>query len=341
MTFGAQPVLSEDVTWLRLEHDSSVGAARRASTDLATRLGLAGPLVAEIGLAATEIAANVVKHAGHGTFGLSACRCGDSATVSFVAIDAGPGIEDVEAAMRDGHSTAGTLGIGLGAVARLATWLDVHSTPEVGTVVAAGFGTCEAAVPTARTAGLTRPMPGQDICGDGHAARVDGDVLSVALADGLGHGPMAASATSAALRGFLEAPFDSPAGLLMAAAHGARNTRGVAMAVAQLGPDTQLRYAAAGNITGQLLDGTQSRGLLTHPGIVGVNVRTAREISYDLPARCTIVLHSDGVSEKLHLDAATGVLRRRPQVIAATVLRDFGVRNDDASVLVLQRGTDG
>jgi hypothetical protein len=75
--------------------------------------------------------------------------------------------------------------------------------------------------------------------------------------------------------------------------------------------------------------------VMTHPGIVGVNARRLRETTYDLPASAVVVLHSDGVTDRMSLDGQPGLLRCSPVVIAAAVIRDFGVRNDDAGVVVL------
>ena len=65
-----------------------------------------------------------------------------------------------------------------------------------------------------------------------------------------------------------------------------------------------------------------------------------REAGYPFPARGTVVLHSDGVSDRLALPDP-GLPRRGPLVVAALCLRDYGVRADDASVLVLTRGDGG
>ena len=57
----------------------------------------------------------------------------------MVTIDAGPGFSDTDAALRDGHSTSGTLGIGLGAINRLADFCDLYSVPGHGTALVARF----------------------------------------------------------------------------------------------------------------------------------------------------------------------------------------------------------
>jgi anti-sigma regulatory factor (Ser/Thr protein kinase) len=330
---SSDPVSTEDVGWYLIEHDSAIGGVRRAAQGLATRLGFHPTRAAEIGLAITEAAGNQMKHAGGGTILLRACRSERGPGLSFVAIDAGPGIADVDAALVDGRSSAGTLGIGLGAIARLANSLDIHSAPGRGTVLSAEFGICDSPGPV-RTAGLTRPMSGQDVCGDAHAARVDGLAVTVVLADGLGHGPLAAAASGAVVRAVLDAPFGPPPALLLAADRAARGTRGAAVAIAQF-VDGEVRYAGIGNISGYLLGHGPRRGMISHAGIVGVNARPPRENRYPVEPGTVAVLHSDGVSDRAAIDPGAGLLRRSPIVVAAAVLREHGVRNDDACVVVV------
>jgi anti-sigma regulatory factor (Ser/Thr protein kinase) len=329
-------VTVDDVAWFRVEHTSVVGTIRRAAVDLAQKLGLEDVRASEIGIAATEVAGNQLKHAGGGTFLLRACRGLRGGGVGFVAADRGPGIPDVDAAMQDGHSTTGTLGIGLGAIARLATTCDVYSVPGAGTVVAATFGVCDLRTEVAAAAGLTRPMPGQDVCGDTYAIRVDGPAVTVVLADGLGHGALAATASRAAVRGVIDAEFGPPAALLAAAHEAAQGTRGAAVAVAQVTGDGEIRYAGTGNIAGHLLDDDKRRGMISHPGIVGVNARSPRENAYHLEPDTVVVLHTDGVTDRLTLDVNAGLLRRSSLVISSVVLRDNGTRNDDAGVVVIR-----
>jgi hypothetical protein len=65
--------------------------------------------------------------------------------------------------------------------------------------------------------------------------------------------------------------------------------------------------------------------MISYPGIVGVNARMFRETRYGLPDNGVVLLHSDGISNRLRLDDYAGLLAHSPVVIAATVLRDFGV----------------
>ncbi|MYS50392.1 phosphatase, partial [Streptomyces sp. SID6013] len=106
-------------------------------------------------LVATELATNLLKHAGGGQVLIDVVAppvlaAGREATwrVQIVTVDHGPGISDVSAALRDGFTTTGSLGAGLGTCARLADDFDLHSVPGRGTVVVARVG----AVPEVRAA---------------------------------------------------------------------------------------------------------------------------------------------------------------------------------------------
>lgn len=329
--------VTDDVAWIRVEHESAIGAVRRAAVDLAVQLGLGESRANEAGIVVTEIATNQMKHAGGGAILLRACRGTNSAGLEVVGVDNGPGMRSVSASMVDGHSTSGTLGIGLGAMARLATDWDVFSAPGRGTVVTLSFGLAGAVAPAVGrpgAAGLTRPMAGEEVCGDGYALRVDGDILTGMLADGLGHGPLAALATAAAVRAFRAAAFAPPVELLRVVHPALHGTRGAAVAIVQLVGD-QARYAGIGNVSGLVLDREQRRGMISHPGIVGSNARTFRETTYEFSPDAVVVMHSDGVTNRMVLADGPHLLRHPPLVVAATVLRDFGVRHDDASVLVV------
>ncbi|WP_124271342.1 SpoIIE family protein phosphatase [Streptomyces sp. ADI96-02] len=176
----------EDVAWFRDQPEGARGAAAA----LGRRIGLGERRTAELVLAVAELAGNVTKHAVDGSLLLRVLRNEAVAGVEVVAVDGGPGMADVRAALRDGMSTAGTLGIGLGAVQRLADTFDIHSQAGVGSVQLARFWphprprsvSGEPAV-----GGITRPIGGEQVCGDAWSARTD-----------TGHAPQPQDATPAA-----------------------------------------------------------------------------------------------------------------------------------------------
>jgi anti-sigma regulatory factor (Ser/Thr protein kinase) len=333
----------EDVAWLGLDEPSSVGAARRAAEELADRLGLPEGRVADVGLAVTEIATNVHRHGGGGAVLLRATRTVSVAAVEVVAIDSGVGITDMRAARQDGSSTAGGLGIGLGAIDRLADSLEISSSPGRGTVLVARFGPrgrgTGAAVepPDADAAGITRPLSGEQVCGDAHAVRTDGSKLLLMLCDGSGHGPLAAAASQAAVRSFLDDDhFPSPPEDAVRRIHAAlTGTRGGAVAVAELDHEKQtVRFVGVGNIAGAVLRDGGRRSMVSIGGVAGYRAPTIRTFTYPMLPGAVVVLTSDGVRTGWDASVLLGVEDHSPLLLAATLLRDAGVRHDDAAVLV-------
>ncbi|GAA4799794.1 anti-sigma regulatory factor [Streptomyces ziwulingensis] len=339
----------EDVAWFR-DGPSFSASARGAAATLARRLGFSSHRAGEVALAVTEAATNVNRHAVDGALLLRAVRTAAEAGVEFLTVDSGPGIPDVDAALADGTSSAGTLGIGLGAVSRLADHFDLHSVPGRGTVMTAQFwprATDVRGVPAkpdpAPASGLTRPISGETVCGDAWAVRSvpdngpDGHALMVMLCDGLGHGPLAERASRAAVRAFQDTRDLRPEGALEAVHRALRGTRGGAVAVARIEPAAgRLLYCGIGNVSGFLVGEDGRRALLSAPGIVGAHMRRLRTFEERLPEHGALVMHSDGLTERWDQATLPGLLRHSPLVVAGQLLREAAVRRDDASVVVVK-----
>ncbi len=330
---GHQVALTDDVAWLRVDTASATGAVRRRAAEIAQRVGFERDRVGEISIVATELATNLVKYAHDGVVVLRLLRSDEAVGLVVAAVDRGPGVRDVSAFFEDGESTSGTLGIGLGAVRRLAASVDMHSVPGHGTVISATFWEGPPAEESA--AGLARPLEGEDECGDAYAVRRTDTGLLLMVSDGLGHGPLAARASHEAVRVFREAREESPAALLRLIHARIASTRGAATAIGHLDVlQHRLTYAGIGNIAGRIVSGQTSRGLVSMPGIVGHNLRHVQDAVFDVEPDAWVVMHSDGLTDKWNLANYPGLLTRSPLIVAATLLRDAGVRRDDASVLV-------
>ncbi|MGD0605371.1 MAG: ATP-binding SpoIIE family protein phosphatase [Streptosporangiaceae bacterium] len=330
------PVLApspNDMRWLAVEDASAVGACRNAALVLADRLQFPAARAGQLGLAVTEAASNLHKHARGGSMLLRVSRDAERPGIEMVTIDSGPGLPDVGAAMRDGHSTAGTLGIGLGAIRRLADFSDLYSTPGHGTALVARFWPVPG--PSAvRCAGLVRPIGGEAECGDTFGAIRTDDTVTVVLADGLGHGPLAAAASAEAMAAVLTGPAGSPAALLERAHRRMSGTRGGAVAIVQVCGQVA-RFAGLGNVAAFILSSAGRKSMLSIPGIAGYQARTFRQFDYDLPPGAAVILHSDGISSRWDAAAVPGVQARDPLLIAAVLLAEAGIHRDDAGVVVL------
>lgn len=85
--------------------------------------------------AASELARNVLRYGGGGEMHLSVLNDGMRRGLCLSFIDKGPGIPDVEQAMRDGFTTGGGLGLGLGGAKRLVDDFSLQTQPGAGTTV--------------------------------------------------------------------------------------------------------------------------------------------------------------------------------------------------------------
>ncbi|HMH89903.1 MAG TPA: anti-sigma regulatory factor [Streptosporangiaceae bacterium] len=324
----------QDMRWLRVEDASAVAACRKAVQIMAERLRFPAARIGQLALAVTEAASNLHKHADQGSLLLCVNRDGLQPAIDLVTIDAGPGVRDVTAALRDGHSTAGTLGIGLGAIQRLADFADLYSRPGHGTSLVARFRVVPAG-PEPRWAGLIRPITGETECGDAYGVVLADGAVTAVLCDGLGHGPLAAAAAAAGVAAVLDDPAGEPAALLERVHRRMSGTRGGAVGVVQVGGQLA-RFAGLGNVAASIVSDGQRKSMISIPGIAGVQARTIRQFEYDVPPGSAVIVHSDGVSSRWEAAALPALEARDPLLIAAVLLAEAGVHRDDAGVLVLK-----
>ena len=324
--------MSECVT---ITDQSSVGEARRTGLLAAERLGLDTVQCGEFALLATEISRNVLLHGGGGhtiIFGSS----NDFGTVArILALDNGPGIADVTQAMEDGYSTAGTMGVGLGAIKRIATSMEIF-TARNGTIV---FVELTATAPRNgfQIAGLTAPYPGERFCGDGWAYHQSDGRILILLVDGLGHGPDAADAAAEAIAVFRKRVDRSPPEILSHIHDALKKTRGAAGAIAEIrSSDNSLAFAGVGNTAAVLVSPRISRSLISHNGTLGMATPKIQEFKVEWPDDGILIMHSDGLQSKWDLSSYAGLLARHAAVIGGALFRDFRRQRDDASVVVVK-----
>ena len=115
--------------------DADLVTARAEGRAMAQRLGFPRPDPTLIATAISEVARNIVVHVGRGEIVLRPFEDADRYGVVVIASDDGPGIRDVEAALRDDYSGRGGLGLGLPGARRLMDDFEVASSAEHGTTV--------------------------------------------------------------------------------------------------------------------------------------------------------------------------------------------------------------
>jgi anti-sigma regulatory factor (Ser/Thr protein kinase) len=316
---------------------SGVGHARRVITDIAQRHGLDANRVSDVAIVVTEVASNVLKHGGGGELLVQTISQGGARGVEILGLDRGPGFRDLSAAMRDGYSTAGTPGTGIGAIARQSSEFDIHSRAGEGVVLLARVWDAQPEATRVRVGAVNVCHPREEISGDAWAFAATRDGARVMVADGLGHGPLAAEAAQTARAIFIAHAGDAPA-VALERMHGALTaTRGAAAAVATFDCEARVvRFAGVGNIAGSVEDETSTRNFVSHHGVVGHDARRFQEFTYPWPRGAIIVLHSDGIDTHWRLAASPGLAMRDPAVIAGAIYRDHRRERDDATVVVLK-----
>jgi anti-sigma regulatory factor (Ser/Thr protein kinase) len=320
---------------------SQIYDARRKALNLAAEQNWDETSAGKLAILVTELGTNLVKHARQGEILIGACQRHGHNGLEVLAFDRGPGMERVEACLKDGYSSTGTPGTGLGAIARLADEFDIYSQVDKGTSLVARLyppksGKIEPNGRAAMHIGTVQmPVRGERECGDNWGWRVLDDRTAVMIADGLGHGPDAAKASSAAISVFEAAKDLTPAALLERMHMALQPTRGAAVATALIDPNAnQLRFAGVGNISALIVQPTTAQHLVSHNGTAGHSVRKIHEFTYDWSANAALIMHSDGITTHWRMDTYPGLARRHPALLAATLLRDESRGRDDACVLV-------
>jgi anti-sigma regulatory factor (Ser/Thr protein kinase) len=322
---------------------TDVAAARRAALDLA-----AWPedKAGKLSIVVTEAATNLVKHAGGGQIVIR--RAGDPSdpshscpSIEVIAIDKGPGLADPERCFEDGYSTAGSPGTGLGAISRIASFVDYYSAPGKGTVLVARLGGAGAA--PVEIGAVGSPYPGEEVSGDSWSASQGDRGFRMIMADGLGHGMLAAEASDTVVSTARDSQNLAPEALLEKCHGKLRATRGAAVSLADADFASEtLWFAGVGNVSCAIVNESGvRRQMVSSNGTVGHEMRRVHPYRYELPPGSTVVLHSDGLSTSWNLEKYPLLLRHHPSVVAAVLFRDFVRGRDDATVVVARAGSAG
>ncbi|HEY0480633.1 MAG TPA: EAL domain-containing protein [Kofleriaceae bacterium] len=116
-----------------IRDESDLVVARRHTRELASRQGFSRAATQAVATAVTEIARNIIVHAGCGEIVVLSTADDKRRGVIVTALDAGPGIPDVDRAMQHGFSTNGGLGFGLPGAQRLVDEFEIESSAGTGT----------------------------------------------------------------------------------------------------------------------------------------------------------------------------------------------------------------
>ncbi len=124
-----------DTAVIQIDGLADIVRARQSVRDTARELGLTLADQTRIATSVSELTRNIIQYAGKGKVAITGEKSKGQVRIQVVVSDNGPGIADIEAALGDGFSTSGGLGMGLPGVKRLVEDFDVKSQPGHGTTV--------------------------------------------------------------------------------------------------------------------------------------------------------------------------------------------------------------
>jgi anti-sigma regulatory factor (Ser/Thr protein kinase) len=331
-------------TRMQVREQSAIGDCRRNAKRLADSYLFDEESAAKIGIVVTELATNLIRHGGGGEMLLQVLDDGVAPQVEIMAIDSGEGMRDTERCFRDGYSTGGTAGTGLGAVRRLSALFDIFSAADQGTVAVSRIGRKgDAASPRSQSleyGAVCLALEGEAECGDTWRVADGGARLALFVADGLGHGALAATAARAAGQAFAARPFEAPASGMQNLHSSLLGGRGAVAAWAELQvAEARVEYAGVGNISGVIVAENGTQGMVSYNGTLGVQLSRTRQFSYTWPTDSLVVMHSDGLSARWSLADYPGLYGRHAAVIAGVLYRESARKRDDVTVVIVRHGS--
>lgn len=327
-----------------IQESSQVGEARRIATAFAQKAGLSEENQNKVALIVTELGTNLVKHTDGkgGEILVQSAQKEDASGIEILCLDRAQGIDNISQAMRDGYSSEGTSGAGLGGIQRLSSHFELYSRPNQGTVILSQI--FEPQEKPSSASGMRShlefgavcvPIAGEEIPGDLWTHFRRGNQHQFILSDGLGHGLLAHEASQEALTVFSSSERRELTHLFESMQSSLHSTRGAAVSVLSFSAGTRsMQYMGIGNICASVVGPSKTSHMVSLNGIVGHEIRKLQQFDYSFPDNSLLVMHSDGMSTKWSLDQYPGLSKRHPSLISAVLYRDFSRGRDDVTVLV-------
>lgn len=318
---------------IKVSDSSQVGEIRRHSQSISKELGYDETLAGKISIVVTELATNIIKHAGKGEIILSY----SSTSFDIISIDSGPGF-DLHECQVDGFSTRGSAGSGLGAIQRNSHFFDIQSDLGKGSVIYVNFRKEQAGFPETNIGGICLPYPGEIKSGDGWTFCRQ-EHLKIIVADGLGHGLLAHEASQRALEVFQEYSSRSSMEIMNTLHLSLRSTRGAAVGIAELNREKMIfNYCSVGNVLASIVSQSGTKRCVSYNGTVGIQLNKFQNLPYPIDKDSLVIIASDGLSTHWDLKPYPGIFLRHPFVVAGVLYRDFSKGTDDVSVVVIRGG---
>jgi anti-sigma regulatory factor (Ser/Thr protein kinase) len=291
----------------------------------------------EVVLAASELGHNQLRHARRGSMGLRTIARDGVAGIEVIAADTGAGIADPERALHgDRTKLQGSLGVGLAAALRQADEMDFDVRLGEGTAAwARKFAGPVESRPVVGIFG--QAIPGETEMGDAAMfTRADG-VLTLALIDGVGHGPEARAAALMAASVARAEAHRGPEAAVRACDDALADGRGAVMTVAHIDGGS-MELASVGNIVTRLCRPRFSQSFRGESRVLGqrgarrkITVEQTTVVPGDV-----VMLFTDGLKSDANLAEDLALMREHPLLMAHHLFAKYRRGHDDALVAVIR-----
>jgi anti-sigma regulatory factor (Ser/Thr protein kinase) len=310
---------------------------------LAASIGLTPTRLAETDIVVSELISNLNKHTPEGELLVKpVLDVYGRAGIEIISLDNGNGIENLAEMIKDGKSTAGTLGQGLGAIRRLSDDFEVYTLPGWGTIVLSRIYNLSKPEKQARTSiginTLLLPKNGEELCGDGWKSYNQGASVKIIALDGLGHGTEAYKASEKAVKEFTELKGATPSDTIRILHRKIRDTRGAVGLIIHIDTIGKiLAYAGLGNISAKIINQDSTKNLFSYNGIIGHTIpNTINSNTVPLNPHDTLIIFSDGLKSRWDTLQLPNILQYDGSVIASALYKDFSRHSDDLLVMVVK-----
>jgi anti-sigma regulatory factor (Ser/Thr protein kinase) len=336
MTFQVEP------RFMVISNPGEVIAIRRIAKEMAHDIGFDERTREEISLVVSELASNIIKYTQRGMITLSPVCHEQCEGIMIEAEDDGDGFNQ-HTALKDGVSTSGTLGVGLGAVNRLMDEFDIlqrenhtgtriickrwlHDNSNHGEHCPFEFGV------------FSRPKPNEFANGDTFIIKNIRNATLVGVIDGVGHGVLANQAANIA-RQYIERHAESSLlDIFRGVERACVATRGVVMALAVFNwKKRTFRYASVGNIEAKFFSREHEKPkFFVRRGILGKHAPAPVITENEWHSGDMLALHSDGISTHWHWDDFLPYVNSPAQVMTEEIFNVMEKNHDDATIIIVK-----
>ena len=181
---------------------------------------------------------------------------------------------------------------------------------------------------------VRRALEEEKVCGDAYFIKAFENKVLITVIDGLGHGPDAAVAANTAVEYIKNNYKKGLTDIIKGCHREMKETRGAVIGIALIDLKSSiLRYTGVGNIAAIVKSRTMIRPN-SLSGILGYNLSEVKEEEFPFNPGDLIILHSDGISNKLDLNLyPPEFFGQHPQVIVERVTAEFGSKSDDLCIV--------